>query len=195
MPSEQPHSKHLVDIQLKISVEVAEALKKYAKCKPISCDPQGLPFLIDPTVAAKIAQQINGVSATNFDSLLENAIRAEYVERLGYKSLPEDATCVVSRRFQRVWELFGFLLSKKTRERLYEPAYDDLLLQHAKAQDPKFGKWAVPWLNFCFTIRTIGLVFQCYRAVFTGAALAGLLKCLPPGLKQWAAETWFSLFR
>ena len=98
--------------------------------------------------------------------------------------------------FPRYWELLGFAMSRKTRERVFEPAYNDLLAQHAKAVEQRFNKpWTLRWLSFCFAVESIRLVFQCLRV--RSCALLGYvaLKCLPAGLKDAVREFWLSLLR
>jgi len=114
--------------------------------------------------------------------------------------LPDDTGAVpwstLLTGFPRFWELFGFLLSRRTRERIFEPAYHDLLSRYMLSRQKRFRTpWARRWLNFCFTFRTLLLVLQCCKVTFCGGALAVLLFLVPPAVKEWCREFWFNLFR
>jgi hypothetical protein len=98
--------------------------------------------------------------------------------------------------FPRYWELLGFVMSKRTRERIFEPAYLDLMQQHAKAMEERFNRpWILVWLNFCFALRSILLVAECWRVAGFTVAIGFVLKCLPAGLKDAIRELWISLLR
>ncbi len=94
--------------------------------------------------------------------------------------------------FPRLWELFGFLLPKTTRDRVFEPAYNDLLAQHLKAREPRFDTpGQIRWLNFCFFVRSLCLVCGCYRCLIGGTVAAAAMRFLPADLRTFVT----SLFR
>lgn len=75
--------------------------------------------------------------------------------------------------FPHVWDLFRFMLPKRTRERIYEPAYNDLLALYLEAQQSRYQtKWARRWLWFCFAFQSFWLVVKCYRALAIGSVIA-----------------------
>ncbi len=64
----------------------------------------------------------------------------------------------------RLWELLGFVLPRRTREKLFAPSFADLIkdymsMRHARYQTTGCGAW----LTFCFTIRTVEVILQCHR--------------------------------
>ena len=69
--------------------------------------------------------------------------------------------------FPRAWELLGFVFSKKVRERTYEPARQELLVDYLERRRYRM-KWARRWLTFAFTLRTLVLVADCVRASTMG---------------------------
>ena len=64
--------------------------------------------------------------------------------------------------FPRVWELFPFILGRKLRTEIYEPAHEELREDFVRAQ-LYTGAWAKRWLVFAFTVRTALLVLECLR--------------------------------
>jgi hypothetical protein len=56
--------------------------------------------------------------------------------------------------FPRSWSLFAFLLPREVRERVYEPAHQELLEDYTLARRSYRTKQARRWLTFCFTVRT-----------------------------------------
>jgi hypothetical protein len=66
--------------------------------------------------------------------------------------------------FPRLWSLLPFALSRKTRERVYEPAHQELLEDYIRACSLKGGRGLKRWLIICFTIRSIVMVGQCIAA-------------------------------
>jgi hypothetical protein len=72
----------------------------------------------------------------------------------------------------------SFLLGRKTREQVFEPAFNDLIAAHLRAQEGKFQKtWARRWIKFCFGFRTAILLAEC--------AIVGIRRLLlPRGLER-----------
>jgi len=64
--------------------------------------------------------------------------------------------------FPRFWGLFSFVLCHETRERVFEPAYQDLLEDFAVAKRER-GRWARRWICFAFGVRTMFMVIDCIR--------------------------------
>jgi hypothetical protein len=71
-------------------------------------------------------------------------------------------------RFPSVfWALFPFILPRRLREQVYEPSYQELLEDYHVARRSYRTKWARRWLTFCFTLRTLVLVAQCFGALLS----------------------------
>ena len=88
------------------------------------------------------------------------------------------------RGFPLFWQLFGFALAKKTRDQVFEPAYQDLLAQYLRSRQFS-GKWARRWLILCFTWRTIGLVVTCFKVASVSIIAAAFWRVMPNGWKEW----------
>lgn len=82
----------------------------------------------------------------------------------------------LSEGFPRIWSLFPFLLPHSVRERVYEPALNELLEDYLLLRGTRQASWDRRWLCFCFSVRTAVLVAQCLKA-------AG-------GDKAWRAARW-----
>jgi hypothetical protein len=87
--------------------------------------------------------------------------------------------------FPRAWNLLAFVLQKRIRARVYEPAHQELLEDYLLARRKYRTPWACRWLTFCFTWRTFWLVVQCFQAVFADKAMAAVGKLVPEPVKRW----------
>ena len=94
-------------------------------------------------------------------------------------------TRLVRPGFPRVWALLGFLLGRRDRERIYEPAHNELLEDYVVAKRSYRTPWARRWLTFCFTLRTVLLLAACVRALLGGKVCTFLMTFLPARLKEW----------
>jgi hypothetical protein len=130
--------------------------------------------------------------AFNPQSPLSGRIQVHMLHKLGLHESVRPALRNQRKLFDfpRLWALFGFCLRKKTRERIFEPALQDLLTQYLKAQQFS-GRAERCWLTFCFTFRTISLISSCYKVVTSATAITVFMRFLPSGVKEWL----FSLFR
>ena len=72
--------------------------------------------------------------------------------------------------FPRVWQLFPFLLPPSVRERIYEPAHEELKEDYLRARAICAGRYSRAWVAFCFTIRTAGLFAGSLWAAVGGTA-------------------------
>jgi hypothetical protein len=79
--------------------------------------------------------------------------------------------------FRRLWTLVSFAFSRDVRERIYEPAHQELLEDLIRAQAISSGKWAKRWLIICFTVRSFIMVAQSL-GVSLGDKGSGILKKL-----------------
>lgn len=91
----------------------------------------------------------------------------------------------------RFWELGQYLLPKKTRKRIYEPAHQELLEDHILIKKRYRTKWAKRWLNFCFAFRTLLLFSDCWRALLANKAFQMLLKLVPVPIREWWSSPRF----
>lgn len=87
--------------------------------------------------------------------------------------------------FPRFWELLGYVLPKKTRERVFTPTYQELLEDYVSVRRKYRTKWARRWLNFCFTFRTLLMIGDCFRAMMADKAFQLLLRLVPEPIKKW----------
>jgi len=83
------------------------------------------------------------------------------------------------------WDLFSYFLPKKTRERVFEPAREDLLKQYRKSNRKYKNKAARLILNLAWSFRFAILVADCWRALLTDKAFGLLLNAVPEPVKQW----------
>ncbi len=72
---------------------------------------------------------------------------------------------IASPGFPRFWSLFGYLLPRETRVRVFDPRQQELLEDYTLARRSYRTIWARRWLVFCFTFRTALMVLECFRAM------------------------------
>lgn len=78
-----------------------------------------------------------------------------------------------------VWGLLGYCVPRKTREKIYTPAHNDLLLDFLETRQ-YCTKWSRRWLQFCFTFQTVVLMLACWRELTT----SGVLNLIPERLRR-----------
>jgi hypothetical protein len=129
---------------------------------------------------------INGLIDTSRS--VESIDRMVIEDRVG---ISDKVTIKVLRpkSFPRFWELFSFVLPHKTRERVFEPHYQELLEDYLVTRGRYRTPVAKKWLTFCFAFRTGLMVLDCLRVLLTHKALQFLLGIIPEAVKQW----WWSL--
>ena len=100
--------------------------------------------------------------------------------------------------FPRLWALFPVILSRSVRERMYDPACQELLEDYAR----EWARWRTPrarrWVRFAFTVRTACLVGGCAwealgekgRKVAVGSAAI----LFGPRVVGWVRERVFEMF-
>jgi hypothetical protein len=115
------------------------------------------------------------MSEAQWIDAIQTAVR---VVRLGVPQ-PSD-----SAGFPEVWGLFAFLLDRHTRERVFEPAYEDLLAMHLEACEFT-GKWARRWLRFAFAWRTLYTFGECLVRMLARFPLSLLGSFLPEVITRW----------
>ncbi|MBP3957736.1 hypothetical protein J8F10_20995 [Gemmata sp. G18] len=100
----------------------------------------------------------------------------------------------------RWWNLFPFLLPRSVREKVYEPAHEELKEDYLLAHALREGWFSKRWLSFCFTVRTMILVNQSLWAAlgskFRKTALVLLVGIAgtqsSEAIRTWLAR-WFRL--
>jgi hypothetical protein len=90
----------------------------------------------------------------------------------------------------RWWRLFSFVLPRSTRDRVFEPSFQELMEDYLATRGAYRTKWARRWLKFCFTLRTALMVGSCLRAWITDRGVAALLWFLPGPVREWVTIRW-----
>jgi len=85
----------------------------------------------------------------------------------------------------RFWRLFFYILPRTTRERVFEPAFNDLQVDYLETKGKYRTRWAKRWLVFCFTLRTVLMVDGCLRAWAQDATVSWLLSFVPDRVRRW----------
>jgi hypothetical protein len=68
-------------------------------------------------------------------------------------------------------ELLGFLFGGRFRREVFEPAYNDMLADHLRAQALRFQTpWTRRWIKCCLALRTVCLVLECAGVALRGVA-------------------------
>jgi len=109
-------------------------------------------------------------------------VRALGLGRLAPQGLAEaDA---VEPRLPRVWHLFPFILPRKVRREVYEPACEELKQDYIEAQSLATTPWARRWLTFAFTVRTVGLVLGSLHAAVGDRVVTFIAKLMGEATKR-----------
>lgn len=107
---------------------------------------------------------------------------------IGFAFWPIYLISKVRPGWPRFWELFQYILPKRIREKVYEPGHNELLDDYLLTRR-KFRTWfARAWLNFCFTLRTLLLILDCWRVLLAEKSIGFLWMGVPERVKQW----WWS---
>ena len=85
----------------------------------------------------------------------------------------------------RILELAGFLIPKRTRERVFEPYRHELCEDYYQSRRQYRTKSSRRWLTFCFTVRTLVALFESLRVGLASAGGRMLLGFVPERWKQW----------
>jgi hypothetical protein len=94
----------------------------------------------------------------------------------------------------RLWELLGYALPRRTRERLFAPSFADLMRDYMTTRQAKYQtRGARLWLNTCFTIHTGGLILLCIGIAIRSAAIVTLLLLIPQGIRERVWDWWCHL--
>jgi hypothetical protein len=135
---------------------------------------QGVSMEIDDANLEVVQTIPTTVKATTTTTTTASTNRNEYVHRP-----------IPTTKFGQCWEFFGILLSRKVRERVYEPAQleleEDYLLCRRRYQG---NRGAMVWVDFCFCCRTGILFVDCLRVGALGRLADMLIKGVPL-LKRW----------
>lgn len=102
--------------------------------------------------------------------------------------------------FPRFWELFPIILPKSVRETVYEPCVEELKEDYLRERARWKGRFSRRWVTFCFTVRTVNLVFQSLWAATLSKTRKVLLGALTVIVGSQYAEAirmrlaqWFGL--
>jgi|GEM_PF-2859786 hypothetical protein len=87
--------------------------------------------------------------------------------------------------FPTFWRLGGYWMSRKVRERYYEPLIGELQLDFEDVKDDYASKWAGRWLRFCFGFRTVIIIARSIRYSSQDGALGYLGSFLPETWRTW----------
>jgi len=94
-------------------------------------------------------------------------------------------TSSVITGWPRIWDLLGYCLPKKTRTTVYDPITQELLEDYLTTRQKYRSKPARCWLNFCFLLRTVLLMIDCWRVLLADKTIQMLAKIVPAMIKQW----------
>lgn len=89
----------------------------------------------------------------------------------------------------RIWDLAQYFLPKKIRERVYEPAHQEMLEDYLESQEKCDTLLSKQWINLCFIFRGTILLLDCWRALLTDKSVQLLLSLVPSQIREW----WTSL--
>jgi hypothetical protein len=92
--------------------------------------------------------------------------------------------------FPRMWDLFSYLLPRQTRERVFEPARQELLEDYLTSSSYR-TPWARRWLTLCFTFRTALMVADCIRVMLISPVGLFLLWLVPTVVRRWWWLLWW----
>lgn len=183
----------------------------FTKCKDPNCKKCGLaresPLLPDDQVAFDLLDDlVNSMCADVLEPVRDGNYRFKVDELESHdqftlmdfpnsgigavngisESLPSPTgmQTVISRHgFPGFWELLGYLFSRVTRERIYEPSYNDLISQHLKARKYQ-GRWQKRWLWCCFATRTIAVILECMWADWKSLICAACAFLVPAAVRK-----------
>jgi hypothetical protein len=85
----------------------------------------------------------------------------------------------------RLWRLFSLCLPHSTRERVFEPLFQEFLEDYQTFRRrcrTKAERW---WLAFCFTLKTVGMVGGCLWNWFGQKAACFAMPFLPHLVREW----------
>ena len=82
------------------------------------------------------------------------------------------------------WRYFAFVLPHKTRERVFDPAHEELLEDYLLTRRLR-GKWARRWWTFCFTVRTALMILDCFRAMLADRAFQLIVWLIRAAVNGW----------
>jgi hypothetical protein len=80
--------------------------------------------------------------------------------------------------YPRLWGLLQYLLPYKARREVFQPSYDELLVDYYATLPHEQSRGARACLRFCFAFRTVLMLAECWRVL-------ALDKLIPPRLRRW----------
>jgi hypothetical protein len=94
---------------------------------------------------------------------------------------PEFDTSKSVRSVFSVLRLFSYLIPRATRERVFEPAFNDALKDFVETQQHLPDAFKRRWLTTCFLFQGLLIVVDCLRAL----VLDRLLWLIPTQFRHW----------
>jgi len=115
----------------------------------------------------------------------KNTERFEEVS-VEFEDFRQDALSLLTPdlRWVDFWQLFRFILPRKTQIELYEPLYNEFLEDFLIARRYK-SKAAQRWLRLCFACRTVSMVVGCFWVMCGSKLRRVLLAFLPEALRRF----------
>lgn len=89
-----------------------------------------------------------------------------------------------SLRFLQFWELFRFALSRKVREKVFEPLFEEFKEDFLLAQSYT-GKWETRWIKFWFTCKTAAMIVGCFRVMVSTKSAQLLWGLVPEPIRKF----------
>ena len=88
--------------------------------------------------------------------------------------------------------MLGFLFSHKTREKQFDPSYQELLADYLETRQSKYKTpWARRWIAFCLAFRTVQLVIQCSGTAWKATILTAIVAWGP----EWLGNAIREIFK
>jgi hypothetical protein len=85
----------------------------------------------------------------------------------------------------RIWWVIRFTVGRRLRERIYDPAYAELLEDHLEAMQGAEGRFERGYIWCSFAVRTAGLFLNCWRAVLGEILLNTFMQIMVEPLRNW----------
>jgi hypothetical protein len=98
---------------------------------------------------------------------------------VSFQPFPEEPPLAQSKPWPRGWAVLRFLMSKKAREEVFEPSYQDFLEDYLLACRENPSTWGRRRVHLVFTWRVLVLAGQCLQAVLGDRMLALLQSVVP----------------
>lgn len=156
---------------------------------------------IESSHLGKRASSISVVAADELLSMMNSRgieiewAGSKHLATIAHDDIAGSSDLTPAQQYERFWMHFSFLLDKRTRERVFEPAIEDMKLQFAKALAVENQtRLERRWVGFCFKWRGARLIFDCSWRTMSNWALGGVTLIGGPGIKEKLEQIWFRFF-